>query len=483
GYPIKIEMLSRFRTQQQQVKIVNDLNKGLVDIVVGTHKLLSKDLKFKDLGLLIIDEEQRFGVKHKELVKQLKTNIDVLTLSATPIPRTLHMSMIGIRDMSIISEPPGDRLPIQTYVIEHNDGIIKDAIEKELSRGGQVYYVHNKVIDIDNTASKLQKLLPEARIAVAHGQMVERHLENVMLDFVKKEYDILVCTTIIETGMDIPNVNTLIIDNADHLGLSQLYQLRGRIGRSNKVSFAYLTYEKDKMLSEVADKRLKAIKEFTEFGSGFKIAMRDLEIRGCGNILGEEQHGHMLAIGYDLYVKFLDRAVKELQGNMAVEEDFETSVDLSVDGYIPSTYIENEEQKIEIYKKIAATTCKEDIFDITEEIIDRFGNPPKEVDNLLKISYIKSLCKKLHVKSITQTGNTINLEMNSGNDLNQNLIGFLIDNYNAKIKFDVSKEPVIKYKLDSLEQIKILEEIEKFFEILNNYKTGLKEPAKEEKNE
>lgn len=473
GYPVKIEMLSRFRTPYQQAKIVSDLNKGLVDIVVGTHKLLSKDLKFKDLGLLIIDEEQRFGVKHKEQIKQLKTNIDVLTLSATPIPRTLHMSMIGVRDMSIISEPPGDRLPIQTYVIEHNDGIIKDAIEKELSRGGQVYYVHNKVIDIESTASKLQKLIPEARIAVAHGQMNERHLENIMLDFVSKEYDILVCTTIIETGMDIPNVNTLIIDNADHLGLSQLYQLRGRIGRSNKISFAYLTYEKDKMLSEIADKRLKAIKEFTEFGSGFKIAMRDLEIRGCGNILGAEQHGHMLAIGYDLYVKFLDRAVKEIQGKMELDEDFETSVDLSVDGYIPSTYIENEEQKIEIYKKIAATSGKDDIYDITEEIIDRFGNPPKQVDNLLKISYIKSLCKKLHVKGITQSGNTVNIEMNSGTDLSQELIGYLIENYNAKIKFDVSKVPMIKYKLDSSEQIKILEELEKFFEILNNYKTGL----------
>jgi len=426
GYPVKIEMLSRFRTPYQQAKIVSDLNKGLVDVVIGTHKLLSKDLKFKDLGLLIIDEEQRFGVKHKEQIKQLKTNIDVLTLSATPIPRTLHMSMIGVRDMSIISEPPGDRLPIQTYVIEHNDGIIKDAIEKELSRGGQVYYVHNKVIDIESTASRLQRLIPEARIAVAHGQMNERHLENIMLGFVQKEYDILVCTTIIETGMDIPNVNTLIIDNADHLGLSQLYQLRGRIGRSNKISFAYLTYEKDKMLSEVADKRLKAIKEFTEFGSGFKIAMRDLEIRGCGNILGAEQHGHMLAIGYDLYVKFLDRAVKELQGKMELDEDFETSVDLSVDGYIPSTYIENEEQKIEIYKKIAATSGKDDIYDITEEIIDRFGNPPKQVDNLLKISYIKSLCKKLHVKGITQSGNTVNIEMNSGTDLSQEFIGYLI---------------------------------------------------------
>lgn len=470
GYPVKIEMLSRFRTQGQQAKVISSLNKGLVDIVVGTHKLLSKDLKFKDLGLLIIDEEQRFGVKHKELIKQLKTNIDVLTLSATPIPRTLHMSMIGVRDMSIISEPPGDRLPIQTYVIEYNEGIIKDAIEKEMSRGGQVYYVHNRVIDIDSTANKLHKLIPNARIAVAHGQMNERHLENIMLEFVQKEYDVLVCTTIIETGMDIPNTNTLIIDNADHLGLSQLYQLRGRIGRSNKVSFAYLTYEKNKMLSEIADKRLKAIKEFTEFGSGFKIAMRDLEIRGCGNILGAEQHGHMLAIGYDLYVKFLDRAVKELQGKLDKDLDIETSVDLSVDGYIPSTYIENEEQKIEIYKKIAASVNKEDIFDITEEIIDRFGNPPKQVNNLLKISYIKTLCKKLRVKSITQTGITVNIELYSANDLNQDIIGFLLENYNSKIKFDVSKEPIIKYKLDSSEQIKILNELEKFFEVINNYK-------------
>ncbi len=483
GYPVKIEMLSRFRTPYQQAKVINDLNKGLIDVVVGTHKLLSKDLKFKDLGLLIIDEEQRFGVKHKELIKQLKSNIDVLTLSATPIPRTLHMSMIGVRDMSVISEPPGDRLPVQTYVIEYNEGVLKDAIEKEMSRGGQIYYVHNRVIDIDKTASKLQKLVPDARIAVAHGQMSERHLENIMLEFVRKEYDILVCTTIIETGMDIPNVNTLIIDNSDYLGLSQLYQLRGRIGRSNRVSFAYLTYEKDKMLSEVADKRLKAIKEFTEFGSGFKIAMRDLEIRGCGNILGAEQHGHMLAIGYDLYVKFLDRAVKEIQGNIVEDEDVETSVDLNVDGYIPVTYIENEEQKIEIYKKIAAASNKDDIYDITEEIIDRFGNPPKQVDNLLKISYIKSLSKKLRIKSINQVGNSVNFELYTNNDLNQDMIGFLIENFNSKIKFDVSKDPVIKYKLDSLEQIKILEELEKFLEILNNYKAGLKDPVLGGKND
>jgi transcription-repair coupling factor (superfamily II helicase) len=480
GYPIKIEMLSRFRTHYQQNKIINDLNKGLIDIVVGTHKLLSKDLKFKDLGLLIIDEEQRFGVKHKELIKQLKSNIDVLTLSATPIPRTLHMSMIGVRDMSIISEPPGDRLPIQTYVIEYNEGLIKDAIEKEINRNGQVYYVHNRVMDIDHTASKLRKLLPEARIAVAHGQMSERHLENIMVEFVNKEYDILVCTTIIETGMDIPNVNTLIIDNADHLGLSQLYQLRGRIGRSNKVSFAYLTYEKDKMLSEVADKRLKAIKEFTEFGSGFKIAMRDLEIRGCGNILGAEQHGHMLAIGYDLYVKFLERAVKELQGKVT-EEDIETTVDLNVDGYIPASFIENEEQKIEIYKKIAAANNKDDIFDITEEIIDRFGNIPKQVDNLLKISYIKSLSKKLHVKAIAQAGNIVNIEMYSGSDLSQDIIEFLMKNYYTKISFVGTNEPIIKYKLESFEQMKILKELEKFLEILNNFKAG--NTAMEEKHE
>lgn len=483
GYPIRIEMLSRFRTPKQQAKIVSDANKGLIDVLVGTHKLLSKDIKFKDLGLLIIDEEQRFGVKHKESIKALKTNIDVLTLSATPIPRTLHMSMIGVRDMSLITEPPRDRLPIQTYVIEFNEGIIKDAIEKELYRGGQVYYVHNKVVDIDSTASKLQRLLPDARIAVAHGQMGERQLENVMLDFVNKEYDILVCTTIIETGMDIPNANTLIIDNADHLGLSQLYQLRGRIGRTNKIAFAYLTYERDKMLSEIADKRLKAIKEFTDFGSGFKIAMRDLEIRGCGNILGAEQSGHMLAIGYDLYVKFLDRAIKEMLGTGELEEEIETSVDLSVDGYIPNTYIESEEQKIEVYKKIAAASNKEDIFDITEEIIDRFGNPPKQVNNLIKVSYIKTLCQKIKIKSLTQVGNIVNIEMNDSIDLNTNLIGFLLDNFKDKIVFDVSKGPIIKYKLDALEQDKILKDLENMFEKLNNFKAESKAPAQEEKNE
>lgn len=484
GYPIKIEMLSRFRTSAQQNKIINDLNKGMIDVVVGTHKILSKQVKFKNLGLLIIDEEQRFGVKHKESIKQLRHNIDVLTLSATPIPRTLHMSMIGVRDMSVITEPPGDRLPVQTYVMEYNDGIIKDAIEKEMSRGGQIYYLHNRVIDIDNTAAKIQKLVPEARIAVAHGQMGERHLEHIMLDFVKREYDILVCTTIIETGMDIPNANTLIIDNADYLGLSQLYQLRGRIGRSNKISFAYLTYEKDKVLSEISEKRLKVIKEFTEFGSGFKIAMRDLEIRGCGNLLGREQHGHMLSIGYDLYVKFLDRAIKELQGNHEIEEDIEVSVDINVDGYIPSKYIENEDQKIEIYKKIAVTSNKDDIMDITEELIDRFGNPPSEVENLLKIAYIKILCKKAGIKAITQVNTILNIEFsNFNNKISQDVIDFLVKKYSERIKFDATKEPIIKYKLEYTEQKRLLDEIEKFTININDRIDDLKSSFKEEKNE
>lgn len=464
GFPIKAEMLSRFRTPTQQKRIIEGLNKGLIDIVVGTHKILSKDLKFKNLGLLVIDEEQRFGVRHKESIKQLKTNIDVLTLSATPIPRTLHMSMIGVRDMSLIEEPPGDRLPIQTYVVEYSDGLIKDAIEKELLRDGQVYYVHNRVTDIEGVASRIRKLVPSARVCVAHGQMPERGLENIMFSFIEKEYDVLVCTTIIETGMDIPNTNTLIIDNADNFGLSQLYQLRGRVGRSNKTSFAYLTYEKNKSLSEIAEKRLKAIREFTEFGSGFKIAMRDLEIRGCGNILGAEQHGHMIAIGYDLYVKFLERAVKKLSGQQYNDEDFEVSVDLNVDGYIPSGYITNEEQKIEIYKKIAAISSKDDILDITEEIIDRFGTIPKEVENLVEVAYIKTLCKKMYISAITQTGKILKIEFMPKAKIDNASINYLLDNFSDKIKFDVSKDAVIKYKLVSTGQTDILKEITSIFE-------------------
>ncbi|QSX04939.1 transcription-repair coupling factor [Sedimentibacter sp. zth1] len=475
GFPIKAEMLSRFRTSSQQKKIIEALNKGLIDIVVGTHKILSKDIKFKDLGLLVIDEEQRFGVRHKEAIKQLKANIDVLTLSATPIPRTLHMSMIGVRDMSLIEEPPGDRLPIQTYVIEYSDGLIKDAIEKELSRDGQVYYVHNRVTDIESVARKIRELVPTARVVVGHGQMHERELENVMFNFVDKEYDVLVCTTIIETGMDIPNANTLIIDNANNFGLSQLYQLRGRVGRSNKTSFAYLTYEKNKVLTEIAEKRLKAIREFTEFGSGFKIAMRDLEIRGCGNILGSEQHGHMIAIGYDLYVKFLERAVKKLSGENINEDETEISVDLSVDGYIPSSFISIEEQKIDIYKKIAAISNQEDVLDITEEIIDRFGTIPKEVNNLIKVAYIKTLCIKLGVISITQSGKILKIEFRSNASLDIKCMNYLISKHSDKIKFDVSKEPVIKYQLKSIEQEEILNEIKVVFESMLDAKINKEE--------
>ncbi len=460
GFPIKAEMLSRFRTSGQQNKIISDLNKGLIDIIVGTHKLLAKSIKFKDIGLLVIDEEQRFGVKHKETIKQLKENIDVLTLSATPIPRTLHMSMIGVRDMSLIEEPPGDRMPIQTYAVEHHDGIVKDAIERELSRSGQVYYVHNRVSDIESIASKIRSLVPEARVVVGHGQMAERELENVMVDFVNKEYDVLVCTTIIETGMDIPNVNTLIVTNADNFGLSQLYQLRGRVGRSNKTSFAFLTYQKNKILSEIAEKRLKAIREFTEFGSGFKIAMRDLEIRGCGNILGAEQHGHMLAIGYDLYVKFLDKAVKKLSG-VNTDDDFDVTIELNVDGYIPPDFITNEEQKIEVYKKIAAIETDEDIDDITEEILDRYGNIPKQVDNLIKVAFIKTICKKLYIKNLTQLNKHLKIELKPNEKANFNLANSMMEKYSSKIKFDATKEPVIMYKFDEIDQKLVLEEIKK----------------------
>lgn len=471
GYPIKIEMLSRFRTPAQQRKIINDLNAGLIDVIVGTHRMLSKDIKINKLGLLVIDEEQRFGVKHKEKIKQLKTTVDVLTLTATPIPRTLHMSMIGIRDMSLIEEPPGERFPIQTYVLEYNDGIVKDAIVNELSRGGQVYYVHNKVMSIEQKAAEIKKMVPDARIAIGHGQMGERHLENIMIDFIDNEYDILICTTIIETGMDISNVNTMIIDNADQMGLSQLYQLRGRVGRSNKIAFAYLTYQKNKVLSEIADKRLKAIKEFTEFGSGFKIAMRDLEIRGSGNILGSEQHGHMADIGYDLYVKFLERAVRKIRGEGDDNLEAEISVDLNVDGYIPTKYISDEEQKIEVYKKIAAISNKNDVLDTTEEIIDRFGETPKEVNNLLKIAYIKVLCSKLAIKSILQINKTVNIEFSTQKDLTSEIISFILSNYKNKIKFDVSKKPIIRYKLDNIGQAKVLKELENMIESIYNFIT------------
>ncbi|MEW9122668.1 MAG: transcription-repair coupling factor, partial [Thermotaleaceae bacterium] len=401
-FPISIDMLSRFKTEAQQEQIIENLRVGNIDIVIGTHRLLSTDIKFKDLGLLIIDEEQRFGVKHKEALKQMRKNVDVLTLTATPIPRTLHMSLIGLRDMSVIEEPPEERYPIQTYVLEYQEEMIRDAILREIGRGGQVYFVYNRVKGIQQMAAKLQKLMPEVKLAVAHGQMGERELENVMLDFLGGEYDVLLCTTIIETGLDISNVNTIIIYDADKMGLSQLYQLRGRVGRSDRMAYSYLTYQKDKILTEVAEKRLKAIKEFTEFGSGFKIAMRDLEIRGAGNMLGAAQHGHMADIGYDLYCKLLEDTIHEMKGEK-IEDFVETSIEINVNAYILESYIENETYKLDVYKKIASIRDQQDVYNIEEELEDRFGSIPEAVTNLIAIAYIKAMAQKCGITQITET--------------------------------------------------------------------------------
>ncbi len=440
-FPVNIEVLSRFRTPKEQKTVIEGTNKGKVDIIIGTHRLLSKDMHFKDLGLLIIDEEQRFGVKHKEKIKGLKENIDVLTLTATPIPRTLHMSLIGIRSMSVLEEPPEERHPIQTYVLEQNDEVIKDAIYRELGRDGQVYYVYNRVRNIAEVAAKISALVPEAIVAYAHGQMSERELENVMFDFINGEVDILVATTIIETGLDIPNTNTMIIQDADHMGLSQLYQLRGRVGRSNRVAYAYLMYKRDKILQEVAEKRLKAIKEFTEFGAGFKIAMRDLEIRGAGNLLGARQHGHMDAVGYDLYSKMLASAIKSL-GSETVEEAFETAVDFNVDAYIPDSYIDNEVLKIESYKKIAAIASQEDYMDIQDELVDRYGDLPKPVTNLVEIAFIKSLAHEMGMLSVEEKQGKVRFEIKQDAPLNPAGIPELIAKHSPYLQFKVSEMPV-----------------------------------------
>ena len=406
NYPIRVEVLSRFKTPKQQKQIIEEARKGLVDVLIGTHRIVSKDINLPNLGLVVIDEEQRFGVKHKEALKKIKSTVDVLTLSATPIPRTLHMSLSGIRDMSVIEEPPQERHPVITYVTEGKESIIQDEIEREIGRGGQVFFVYNRVERIEEMASMIQRLIPDARVAVAHGRMTSKALENIILGFLNKEYNVLVCTTIIETGMDISNANTMIVYDADKMGLAQLYQLRGRVGRSSRQGYAYLMYEKDKVLSEIAEKRLKAIREFTEFGSGFKIAMRDLEIRGAGNILGSQQHGHMAVIGYDLYVKMLNEAIKKVKGEPIVEE-IDVEIDLSVNAYIPDTYIYDELTKIEMYKKIASIENKDDMLEIQEELEDRFSDIPKPVQTLLTIAYIKSLCKKLKIEKIRQVKDEI----------------------------------------------------------------------------
>jgi len=465
-------MLSRFRTASQQKQILKKLKTGEIDILIGTHRILSKDLDFRDLGLLIIDEEQRFGVAHKEKLKELKKNIDVLTMTATPIPRTLHMSMINIRDMSVLAEPPHNRYPVQTYVLEHNMTILADAMKKELARGGQVYYLFNRVQGIYRVAEEIQKLIPNARIAVGHGKMNENELEDIMYDMVNGNTDILVCTTIIETGLDIPNANTIIIENADKMGLSQLYQLRGRVGRSNRTAYAYMTYQKDKVLSEVAQKRLRAIKEFTEFGSGFKIAMRDLEIRGAGNILGAQQHGHMDAVGYDMYCELLKESVDEAQG-IETHNDITVSIDLDIDAYIPEKYIKNHNQRIDIYKKIAAIQTDDDAAEIDDELLDRYGDLPKAVNNLIDVALIKSVAKNIGVYEINQVDTNIVFKFNSG-EISLEAIAVLVQKMPAQILFSATEKPYITYRAKNVEKKNLLGNIKFILQTINELKYGEK---------
>ncbi len=444
-FPVRIDMLSRFRTSSEQRKTVEDLKRGMVDIVIGTHRVLSADVGFKDLGLLVIDEEQRFGVTHKEKIKKLKESVDVLTLTATPIPRTLHMSLIGIRDMSVLDEAPEDRQPIQTYVCEYNEELVREAINRELSRGGQVYYVYNRVNTIADITAQLSRLLPEANIAFAHGQMKESELERIMYDFISGEIDVLVSTTIIETGMDIPNVNTMIVHDSDNMGLSQLYQLRGRVGRSGRTSYAFLMYKKDKLLKEIAEKRLEAIREFTDLGSGFKIAMRDLEIRGAGNLLGRTQHGHMQAVGYDMYCRMLNEAVRNLKG-IHTEEEYSAYVDLDVDAYIPDSYIVNEVQKLDIYKRITGITNEHDCEDMKEELLDRFGAIPDSADNLLRIALIRAGAEKLRISEIRGKGGEIEFAYRNDSTIDVASIPAIIGKYEGALKFDPRGIPTFRYK-------------------------------------
>ncbi len=467
-FPVRVDLLCRFRTAAQQKKTLTDLKKGLVDIVIGTHRVLSKDVAFKDLGLLIIDEEQRFGVTHKEKIKQMKETVDVLTLTATPIPRTMHMSLIGIRDMSILEEAPGERIPIQTFVCEYNEEMVREAINRELARGGQVYYVYNRVQTIAEMTNMIAKLVPEANVAFAHGQMKERELEKIMYGFINGEIDVLVSTTIIETGMDISNVNTMIIHDADQMGLSQLYQLRGRVGRSNRTSYAFLMYRRNKMLREVAEKRLHAIREFTELGSGFKIAMRDLEIRGAGNLLGAEQSGHMESVGYDLYCKMLSEAVQEAKG-IEVAEDYETTIDMSIDAYLPDSYISNESLKFDTYKRIAAIENDEEYEDMLEELMDRFGEPPKTVQNLLAVASLKATAHKAWITEIKQQEDTIRITMHDRARIDVAGIPGVLDAYPGELTFRPDRPAIFLYrpkKKNAKEKISYLERTKQVAESL-----------------
>ena len=458
-FGIKVEVLNRFRTKKQQTEIIKKMKIGEVDVVVGTHRILSEDVEFKDLGLLIIDEEHRFGVKAKEKIKQYKTNVDVLTMTATPIPRTLHMSIVGVRDMSVIYEPPYNRKPVQTYVLEYDMEVVREAITRELERKGQVFYLFNNVERIMQKADEIANLIPEAKVSYAHGQMTGNEIEDIMEEFVEGKTDVLVCTTILESGIDIPNANTIIVENADRMGLAQLYQIRGRVGRSDRPGYAYITYKRDKLLSEVADKRLKAIKEFTEFGSGFKIAMRDLEIRGAGSLLGEIQHGHLEQVGYDTYCNLLDEVVKEIQGEIVTPE-IDVQIDLDATCYIPDTYISDSSQKIEMYQEIALCKNEEDIQNVIDEMIDRFGDMPKEIENLIEIARIKILCKKLNISKVQGKRNFVVFIFEPGKiniDINE-----LVRKYKNRIKFTQGIKPQITLALNNSSEIKMLQEVKEF---------------------
>lgn len=468
-FPFKVEVLSRFRSDSQQSEIMSKLRRGQIDLIIGTHRLLSKEVEFKDLGLLVVDEEQRFGVDHKEKIKKMKNNVDVLTLSATPIPRTLNMSLTGIKDMSVIEEPPEERYPVQTYVMEQDDMLIRDIIERELSRGGQVYVVFNRVRGIHQIADKIQQLVPEAQIAVGHGQMNEHVLEDTMLSFINGENNVLVATTIIESGIDISNANTMIIMDADRYGLSQLYQLRGRVGRSNRQAYAYLMYQKNKVLTENAEKRLKAIREFTEFGAGFKVAMRDLEIRGAGNMLGTEQSGHLVNVGYELYCKMVDDAVRALQGEIVNENKEETSVELKASAYIPERYIASESLKLQMYKKIASVRTRDDEDEIIDELLDRFGDVPQSTINLIKIAHIRYLAEELSIKEIKQDKNKVVLNFNPENPLSGFALMNATEKFGPKLFIHGGKLPFVRLTVD---EKKALEETLCLLEVLaENRKT------------
>lgn len=478
GYPFQIQVLSRFRSKKEQNDTIKGIKAGTVDVVIGTHRLLSSDITFKDLGLLIVDEEQRFGVSHKEKLKRLKMNVDVLTLTATPIPRTLHMSMLGVRDLSVIETPPENRFPVQTYVVEHSNALTREAIERELAREGQVYYLYNRVQGINQMAEQISMLVPDAKVGVAHGQMSEQELERTILDFLDGEYDVLVSTSIIETGVDIPNVNTLIVHDADKMGLSQLYQLRGRVGRSNRIAYAYFTYQRDKVLTEVAEKRLQAIKEFTELGSGFKIAMRDLAIRGAGNLLGAEQHGFIASVGFDLYSQMLGEEIAKRKAEMSgtkVEQakPVSTQLDLAIDAYLPSDYIYDSMQKIELYKKVANIRTLQEAADLHEEIEDRFGDLPTAVLNLLTVARLKVYGAQYAIESIVQKGEDIHLKIDprENGKLNGQKLHSLSTQFEGRIKLIAGAQILIQVKCRNLNGVQSVELVERFLE---QYKEAIK---------